>query len=153
MDQRHVKTVVNVSWPMVEWILPVTVRIITLVNIASYSTNVLLMFSSTNSHIGTGLKYSSKLLLQCELQASCNAFSCKPFAWWLKIIKKFTIRSTQWQSVCEWRVLQHNESKVQLYWWFHWQQLWKGKTSFLVSYLAHFFHSKRVKILLVRLGS
>ena len=88
------------------------------------------------------INFSSKLLLQCELQASCNAFSCKPVAWWLKIIKKFTIRSTQWQSVCEWRVLQHNKSKVQLYWWFHWQQLWKGKTSFLVSYLAHFFIAK-----------
>ena len=53
MDQHHVKTEVNASWRMVEWISLVIVRTTTLGNIANFSTSVLLMFSSTNSHIGT----------------------------------------------------------------------------------------------------
>ena len=53
MDQLHVKMAVNVNWLMAVWILLVTVKTTTLENIANYSTSVLLMFSSINSHIGT----------------------------------------------------------------------------------------------------
>ena len=56
MDRLHAKMVVNVSWLMAVWILLVTVKTTTLENIANYSTSVLLMFSSINSHIGTDWK-------------------------------------------------------------------------------------------------